>query len=903
MKAGGKTKDQLIKELADLQKRVKQLESKNLKAGQDVAALKESENRFQNIFESSKDGIIFFEGKTRKILLANKAMSQLLGCSKESLIGRSIPSLHPPEEWPDLEKEFQKHVNGKISVSSVIPVLRDDGSVFRADISSSPITLEGKSYFSAFVRDITERRRTEEALLESGTRYRSLFENSDDAILLTAPDGRIFQANPAACRLFGRTEADIIQVGRNGLIDQSDPSLSAALAERERTGRFRGELIFKRQDGRLFPGEMTSVIFRSKEELRTCMIIRDISEQRQFQEALQESEEKYRHLIERAGDGIGIGQDRKLKYVNPRLAQILDYEVEELIGLPFADFFMPDEIPKVVDRYTRRMAGEEVPSIYESALKRKDGSRIEVELNAGMISYQGRSADMVIVRDITERKRAQETLAKAEEKYRGIVENAVEGIYQTTSEGKFLMANPALANMLGYESSEEMIRTIKKLDFQAYANPLDRERSKKIVEEEGVLRNFELQALRKDGEKIWINLNARLVRDSGGKILYYEGTVEDISERKRAASLVERALQETRIRFEVSQALTGKETEDEVLDTLIQQAGIFPQALVAILTLEKSENDLVGILRRISYFDSGLSRNVSSGTSFPASEFPILNQYLDGMSFISENVLKDQRVDPLVRDLICRAGGKSFAAFPLKERREVLGVLLAVSQLDQYFDLDKQHLFQTLTEQGAVALQAARLRAQVRESQQRFQALVETVSDWIWEVDQNGVYTYVSPRVREALGYAPEDLLGKTPYFLMPREAGFVTGTFGRLLASRQPLSGLEITCRHKDGRLIMFETSCDPFYDTGGNFKGYRGVNRDITERKRAEAALRESEERYRELVDNSLFGIGVSLETKSSLPIRLYCASSVIVSLRNSSRFPYLIISLQPPMAALLP
>ncbi len=146
-----------------------------------------------------------------------------------------------------------------------------------------------------------------------------------------------------------------------------------------------------------------------------------------------------------------------------------------------------------------------------------------------------------------------------------------------------------------------------------------------------------------------------------------------------------------------------------------------------------------------------------------------------------------------------------------------------------------------------------RAEEQVRESQQRFQGLVETLSDWIWEVDQNGIYTYASPKVRNLLGYKPEEVLGKTPFDLMPiEEAQRVKGIFEQLRAVRQPLIALENINRHKDGHLVVLETSGIPFFDTEGRLKGYRGVDRDITDRKHAEEALRESEEKYRDLVEN---------------------------------------------------
>ncbi|MBM4146740.1 MAG: PAS domain S-box protein [Nitrospira sp.] len=127
-------------------------------------ALKESERKFRNIIENSKDGIIFFDGETRNILFGNNAMAELIGCSMNDLVDKSIPSLHPSEEWGIIEQKFLKHISGETSVSTGIPVLRSDGSVFYADISSSRITLDEKAYFSAFFRDITERKRAEEEI-------------------------------------------------------------------------------------------------------------------------------------------------------------------------------------------------------------------------------------------------------------------------------------------------------------------------------------------------------------------------------------------------------------------------------------------------------------------------------------------------------------------------------------------------------------------------------------------------------------------------------------------------------------------------------------------------------------------------------------------------------------------
>jgi len=139
----------------------------------------------------------------------------------------------------------------------------------------------------------------------------------------------------------------------------------------------------------------------------------------------------------------------------------------------------------------------------------------------------------------------------------------------------------------------------------------------------------------------------------------------------------------------------------------------------------------------------------------------------------------------------------------------------------------------------------------LKDSEERFRNLVETTSDWIWEVDENAVYTYVSPRIRDILGYEPEEILDKTPFDLMPpEESRRVADIFGPIVASRKPFECLENTNLHKDGQPVVLETSGVPIFDDEREFRGYRGIDRDITERKRAEEELEKHREHLEELV-----------------------------------------------------
>jgi PAS domain S-box-containing protein len=135
------------------------------------------------------------------------------------------------------------------------------------------------------VQDITERKQAEEALKESETKYRALFENSLEAILLTAQDGSVYSANQVACEMLGKSESEIISGGRNGVVNLDDPRLPVALTERYKTGKFKGELTYKKKDGTIFPVELSSRIFHDRfGNEKTCISFRDISERKRVEE-------------------------------------------------------------------------------------------------------------------------------------------------------------------------------------------------------------------------------------------------------------------------------------------------------------------------------------------------------------------------------------------------------------------------------------------------------------------------------------------------------------------------------------------------------------------------------------------------------------------------------------------
>jgi PAS domain S-box-containing protein len=160
------------------------------------------------------------------------------------------------------------------------------------------------------------------------------------------------------------------------------------------------------------------------------------------------------------------------------------------------------------------------------------------------------------------------------------------------------------------------------------------------------------------------------------------------------------------------------------------------------------------------------------------------------------------------------------------------------------------------------------------ESRQRFQRMVETLYDLVWEVDTKGHYTYVSPQIKNILGYEKYEVIGKTPYDLMPpEEAPRIAKIFGALMAEQKPINALENINLHKNGNQVILETNGLPFFDVAGNFRGYRGTDRDITERKQAERALQEASNEREKLIRDLQFALDNVKTLEGLIPICAHC------------------------------
>ncbi|HKP44976.1 MAG TPA: PAS domain S-box protein [Pyrinomonadaceae bacterium] len=280
-------------------------------------------------------------------------------------------------------------------------------------------------------------------------------------------------------------------------------------------------------------GLMSELMHRERRRAET-----NLNNSKRAEQSLREAKERHESVLSSVAD-IHIVFDRQWHYiyVNDAAARAIGRTREQLRDHTLWEIY-PDIIGTELDRQYRRAMDHRVAVAFDFYYA-TDDTWWE---NRFFPSPEGLA---VFSTTITERKRAEEALRQAEQKYRDIFENAEEGIFQSTPEGQYVVANPALARMHGFDSPEQLISSRKDITREIYVNPELRQTFKKRLSDYGAIHQFEHQIFRKDGSKIWISVNARAVRNSAGEIIYYEGTSQDITQRKRA----EEALRESEERY------------------------------------------------------------------------------------------------------------------------------------------------------------------------------------------------------------------------------------------------------------------------------------------------------------------------------------------------------------------
>ena len=362
---------------------------------------------------------VFWKDRESRFLGCNANLAREIGIQDPSeIIGKTDYDLSSLSGQADHYRQIDRQVmeTGEPRLNLEESVTYVDGTAATVITSKVPLRDPTGNVIGVLgiFYDITERKQTEQALKNSEALYHSLVENVPQCIFRKDLSGRMIFVNQRYCQMQKITPNQVL-----GKIDEG--VYIKKLADKYRAddrwvietgGTLESVEDHLAASKKMIKVQVVKTPVRDAEGRITGVqgIFWDITDRIRAEQALRESEEKYRNLVERANDGICIIQSEIVVYANLQLAKIGGYDHEDVIGTRYFDYVCKDELKTAQDKYERHVSGEEVSQYYESAMRHHDGRRVEVEINAGLITYEGQHASLVFVRDITARKRAEEAL-------------------------------------------------------------------------------------------------------------------------------------------------------------------------------------------------------------------------------------------------------------------------------------------------------------------------------------------------------------------------------------------------------------------------------------------------------------------------------------------------------------
>ncbi|NOZ61181.1 MAG: PAS domain S-box protein [Calditrichaeota bacterium] len=382
--------------------------------------LRENENKFRLLFEEANDAIFLM--KDNVFVDCNRKTLEIFGCTREQIIGKTPSDFSPPEQADGRNSKEAALEKINLALKGKSPSFewlhcRCDKTVFNAEVTLALIELKGKKHIQAIVRDVTERKAAEKALKESEEKYRHLIQGSNDAIYLLH-DRKFEVINDKFTEMFGVALEDANSPDFD-FMDLVAPESRPVVEERMK--RFvAGEPLSPKyeftaiaKNGEKIDLEASVSYIKYKEGVATQGILRDITERKRAVKALMESEEKYRKLVEDLPDAIVIHCEGKIVFANKASVDLIGAStIGELIGKPAIEFVHPDFRRDVVKRIAEAMQTGKAFPVMDEKFLRLDGSVIDVEVRGFPVTFENKPAIQVLIRDITDKKRAEEQIKK-----------------------------------------------------------------------------------------------------------------------------------------------------------------------------------------------------------------------------------------------------------------------------------------------------------------------------------------------------------------------------------------------------------------------------------------------------------------------------------------------------------
>ena len=412
----------------------RKLDSKLLQLETMNRRLRESEQYYRQLFESNPQPMWVYDLETLRFLAVNDAAIAHYGYSRGEFLAMTIADIRPAEDVPRLLENVAHVKDAGIDAAGLWRHRLRDGTLIDVEITSHILDFQGRRAEIVLAQNVTERLRGERALKEQEQRFRATFEQAAVGIAHVAPDGRFLRVNQRLCDIVGYAREELLAHSFQDITHPDDLDRDLDHLRRlaaEEIPSYSIEKRYLRKDGAIVWINLTVALVRkdSGEPEYFISVIEDISARKRSEQAMIESEERFRGLVEQSIAGIYIIQDGKLAYVNPRMAAIGGYESDaELVGRDFLSLVAEKDRGLVAQNMRERIEGLVPRRSYEFSMRRKDGSLIEVGVHSVRASYQGRPAILAMIQDISEKKRAEEQiqsyLAQLESAFMSTVEVA-----------------------------------------------------------------------------------------------------------------------------------------------------------------------------------------------------------------------------------------------------------------------------------------------------------------------------------------------------------------------------------------------------------------------------------------------------------------------------------------------
>ncbi|MBZ5501816.1 MAG: PAS domain S-box protein [Acidobacteriia bacterium] len=636
---------------------------------------------------------------------------------------------------------------------------------------------------------------------------------------------QFLEVNDAALKKYGYTRDEFLRMKITDIRPAEDvPLLLASLRKNTKPLSSRGCWRHRRKDGQIFDVEITTQRLCFEGHDAHLAVLQDVSARRAAERKAAEHN-AYLHAVMDNNPLAVVALDahRRIQMCNPafermfgyRLAEIRDRRLEERMVTPGRESI-------AISFMERAMAGEVMRITVQAP--RRDGSLVDVRILGVPLVINGeRRGTFALYEDITEQVRAEEARRQAEEKYQRIVDNAVEGIFESIPGYCLVAVNPALARIAGYASPAEMISSIANLS-QLYADPREQQTLDRILKERGFIEGFECQMLRKDGSTIWISLNVRETPGEDGKPTMRDGTVVEITARKRSEL-------ERQVTTEIIRSVTVTDNLDDLLRLIHAALKRVIDAENCFVALRDPATGLFSCPFFVDKFDEP-SPPQEMGRSCTSYVFRTGQPLLLSPERFSDLVASGEVEQ--IGTVCC-----SWLGVPLRTPAATIGVLV-VQQYERekaYTERDLEFL-SSVGGQIALAIERKRAEEKMREGEARIRLLIDRLPAVLSMVDRNLRFTSVLGADLARMGIAPEQLVGKSmfEYFETSDE------TFAPIAAHRRAIAGEPVTYQveWKGG---AYACHVEPLRDSEGEVQGAICLALDVTDRKRLEEQFRQAQ------------------------------------------------------------